>query len=95
MNDRLFDYSVFVICGDHLIQEIASVSEAQRFLEGWPQEMRGSIHRTAIQACDYASDGRLPSSSARACFASFARSARILDDIATLRDLGGQGAEAA
>jgi hypothetical protein len=83
MSERTFDNPVFVKDGNHLIQEIACLEDALEFLDDWPKNKRGPIHQTALRACQKVYESDYPLSAARAAFAGFAKSARILEDVAT------------
>ncbi len=82
MSTKTFDSPVFVKQGDCLIQEIACLEDALEFLYDWPRERRGPIHATALRACQKAFETDYPLAAARSAFAGFARSSRILEDIA-------------
>jgi hypothetical protein len=82
MNIRMFDSPVFVRDGNLLIREIASLEDALEFLYEWPEKRRGSIHETALRACQRAFDSDYPMTSARDAFASFARWAKIHEEVA-------------
>jgi hypothetical protein len=71
MNDKTFGSPVFVKDGSFVIQEILSVGDALDFLD----ESQRALHA--------AHDGRYPVSAAREAFASWARSAKILEDVST------------
>ncbi|TIO11079.1 DUF982 domain-containing protein [Mesorhizobium sp.] len=79
MSDRRFDRPVLVRNGQFLIEEIGCLAEAFEFLEGWPKDRRGPIYKTAFRACERAHAGGVPLSVAHDAFASFARSAKILE----------------
>lgn len=83
MNDKTFGSPVFVKDGSFVIQEILSVADALDFLDEWPRKRRGVIYETAQRALHAAHDGRYPVSAAREAFASWARSAKILEDVST------------
>ncbi len=83
MNDRMFDSPVFVKDGNSLIQEIACVEDALEFLYEWPKKRHGPIYETALRACQRAFDSGYPLSAARQAFAGFARSVRILEEVAS------------
>ena len=82
MSDRTFDNPLFVKDGNHLIQEITCLEDALEFLYEWPKNKRGPIHQTALRACQKVYERDYPLSSARDAFAGFAKSARILEDVA-------------
>lgn len=84
MNDHVFDSPVFVKDGNTLIQEIGCLEDALEFLYDWPRHRRGPIYETALRACQTAFEGGYPISSAKASFCSFARSVKILEEVATL-----------
>lgn len=83
MNDRMFDSPVFVKNGNSFIQEIACLEDALEFLYEWPKGRRTPIYQTAVRACQQAFQSDYPLSYAKSAFEGFARSARILEDVAT------------
>ncbi len=83
MSERTFDSPVFVRAAEGLIQEIACLDDAFDFLDEWPEHRRGVIYETARRACCRAFDGLIPLKVARDAVAGFARSANILEDVAT------------
>lgn len=83
MNDRMFDKPIYVRSGGHLIEEVAGVEDALEFLYDWPKKRRGPIYDTALRACQSAFEGRYSLSGARQAFASFAKSANILEVVTT------------
>ncbi|MCP9232559.1 DUF982 domain-containing protein [Mesorhizobium sp. LMG 17147] len=83
MSERTFESPVFVRAAEGLIQEIACLEDAFDFLNEWPKHRRGVIYETAKRACHRAYDGLIPLKVARDAFAGFARSVKILEDVAT------------
>ena len=83
MSERTFDSPVFVRAAEGLIQEIACVEDAFDFLDEWPEHRRGVLYETAKGACQRAFDGLISLKVARDAFAGFARSMKILEDVAT------------
>lgn len=83
MNDRMFTNSVFVKNENSTIQEIACLEDALEFLYEWPMNRRGPIYQTALRACQRAFDSDYPRIAFRDAFASFAKSAKILEDVST------------
>jgi hypothetical protein len=83
MSERTFEVPVFVRAVEGLIQEIACLEDAFDFLHEWPKHRRGAIYETATRACHRAFDGSVPIKTARDAFVGFARSAKILEDVAT------------
>ncbi|MER9868593.1 DUF982 domain-containing protein [Mesorhizobium sp. M0136] len=83
MSERTFESPVFVRAAEGLIQEIACLEDAFDFLDEWPKHRRGVIYETAKRACHRAYDGLIPLIVARDAFAGFARSVKILEDVAT------------
>ncbi len=82
MNDRMFDSPVFVKNGNSLIQEIACLEDALEFLYEWPKPRRTPIYQTAVRACQNAFQGDYPLAFAKSAFEGFARSAKVLEDLA-------------
>jgi hypothetical protein len=83
MNDLIFDSPIFVKDGNALVQEITGLEDALEFLYEWPKNRRGPIYETALRACQRAFDSGYPLSAARGAFESFAKSVRILEEVAT------------
>jgi hypothetical protein len=83
MSDRMFDSPVFVKDGQMIIREIACLEDALEFLYEWPKERQGTIYGTALRACQRAFDSDYPPASARDAFASFAKAAKIYEEVAT------------
>lgn len=82
MNERMFDRPVFVKAGGGIIQEVACLEDALEFLYEWPKSRRTPIYHTAVRACQRAFQADYPLSFARSAFEGFARSAKILEDVA-------------
>ncbi len=53
--------------------EISTVADAVRFLEDWPLNRRGPVHRCALSACQACLAGAMPMEDARRAFESFVR----------------------
>ncbi|WP_352837865.1 DUF982 domain-containing protein [Mesorhizobium sp. M0830] len=83
MSVRTFESPVFVRASEDLILEIACLEDAFDFLDEWPKHRRGIVYETAKRACHRAFDGLIPLKVARDAFAGFARSVKILEDVAT------------
>ncbi|UCI16710.1 DUF982 domain-containing protein [Mesorhizobium sp. B2-1-8] len=83
MSEKTFESPVFVRAAEGLIREIACLEDAFDFLDEWPSHRRGVIYETAKRACCRAFDGSVPLKVARDAFAGFARSVKILEDVAT------------
>lgn len=81
MSEKMFESPVFVRVAEGLIEEIACLEDALEFLYDWPMKRRGSIHQTAVRACQRAFEGSFPLSGAQDAFVGFAKSAKIFEDI--------------
>ena len=81
MSDRLFDNPVYVKNGGLIVQQIQGVADALDFLEEWPVDRRGMMFEMTQGALYDAHDGRFPIAAARNAFASWARSAGVLEDV--------------
>ena len=75
---KAFAHTVLVKDETHIIREIDCLESAIEFLERWPLGRRGPIFGAAHRACLFARDGRVPIDVASSAFASFARSAKIV-----------------
>jgi hypothetical protein len=84
MSERTFDSPVFVRAAEGLTQEVACLEDAFDFLDEWPRHRRGAIYETARRACHRAFQGDVPLKVARDAFAGFARSVKILEDVAAV-----------
>lgn len=82
MSERTFDSPVFVRAPEGPIQKIVRLEDALDFLHEWPEQRRGVIYETASRACLRAFDGLVPLKVARDAFAGFARSSKILEEVA-------------
>lgn len=78
MSTQAFAHAVLVKDENHIIREINTVDAATDFLNHWPQDRRGPIYGAAYRACTFAREGRVPVDVASNAFASFARSAKII-----------------
>ncbi|WP_082525408.1 DUF982 domain-containing protein [Mesorhizobium sp. Root102] len=87
MKDRIFDRPIFVKNGK-VREEISSMIDALNFLGEWPKGRRGPIYDTVVRACDCASNGQIRVSIAHDAFVSFAKSVKILENVATPPPLG-------
>lgn len=81
MSEKMFASPVFVRVAVGLIEEISCLEDALEFLYDWPMKRRGSIHQTAVRACQRTFEGSFPLSGARDAFVGFAKSAKIFEDI--------------
>ena len=81
MSVKLFDSPLFVKDGKLIIREVASLDDALEFLYEWPADRQGTIYETALRACQRAFDSDYPLSAARDAFASFAKWAKILEEV--------------
>jgi hypothetical protein len=85
MSGRSFSTPVGVVFDGEYVY-VGDTSEAVRFLERWPAERRGPVHRCALNSCLLASHGAMKSGDARRSFESFARITGILlEGIDTVR----------
>lgn len=84
MNDKFFDRPVFVKDGKFTIVEIASIGDALDFLDEWPADLQGLLYETTRRVCTSAHDGSHPLNAARDTFAKWAKSANILEDVASV-----------
>jgi hypothetical protein len=83
MSEKTFESPVFVRAAEGLIEEIACLEDALEFLYEWPKNRRGPIYQTALRACQKVFESNYPLGAARLAFISFAKSARILEDVNT------------
>ncbi|MFU0503628.1 DUF982 domain-containing protein [Pseudaminobacter sp. NGMCC 1.201702] len=81
MSEKTFESPVFVRVAEGLIEEIACLEDALEFLYEWPKNRRGTIYQTALRACQKVFEGDYPLGAAREAFASFAKSAKILENV--------------
>ena len=81
MSDRMFESPVFVRTGNSLIEEVACLEDALEFLYEWPKHRRGTIHETALRACQRAFESNYPLHGAKQAFCGFAKSVNILEDV--------------
>src|SRR4051812_20788740 len=81
MNDKLFDSPIYVKDGNRVVQQINGVIDALEFLEEWPSNQRGMTFEITQGALYGAYDSRLPAEAARNAFATWSRSAGILEDV--------------
>ncbi len=81
MSDRMFDSPVFVKDGQMIIRQIACLEDALEFLYEWPEARHGAVYEAALRACQKAFDSDYPLTAARDAFVSFAKWAKILEDV--------------
>lgn len=81
MSEKTFDEPVFVRATEGLVEEITCLEDALEFLYEWPKSRRGPIYQTALRACQKVFESNYPLGAARLAFISFAKSARILEDV--------------
>lgn len=81
MSVRMFENPVFVKDRNLIVREIACLEDALEFLYEWPKNRRGTIYGTAVRACQKAFDSDYPMVSARDAFASFAKWAKVHEEV--------------
>lgn len=80
MDEKLFSRPLFLRMNKHLIQEIASLSDAIAFLLDWHQCQRDPVYDSTLRFCLEAHEGLKPPSAARKAMRRFARDKGILED---------------